>query len=86
VRRRAKTTALAGDGNPYAADLVPDLVLDVGPATGLAAVRLALDVAKSHPRVSAAFDAAAATPEDREAVVGSVASLVRRSALAAAPV
>jgi hypothetical protein len=85
VRRRAQTTALAGDGNPYAADLFADLVLDVGPATGLAAVRLAFDVAKSHPRVSAAFDAAA-TREDREAVVGSVASLARRSALAAAPV
>ena len=78
MRRRASALAIP-TGNPYAADLFASVALDLGTASGLQRVRAASDAARRHPEVRAAVEAARGRAE-REAVTGSVAALVRRTA------
>jgi hypothetical protein len=63
-------------GNPYAADLLADVVLHLDPATDLRGV---YDAAHAHPDVLR-LKAQASGRFEHEAVIGSVASLVQRTA------
>ena len=78
-RRKREGRFPALPTNPYGADLLADVVLDVVPGPGL--IRRAFDAAQMCPE-AIALAASATTRAEREAVIASVAALARRTACA----